>query len=86
MITPWSRLKEQGRPKSPERVIEAYIPAQLIAATDEATNQLGVGPGAVRFIDGTFVHHINLEKKVADFVGKPGAKIFNNVQVLAFVP
>jgi len=49
-----------------------------MAAADEATNKFGVGPGAVRFIDGTFIHHINLEKRVADFVGKPGAKIFNS--------
>ncbi len=103
-------LKEQGRAKSPERIIEKYIPAkgesgpryklagsdsefirlnsnsylslsnnpQLLSAADEATNKFGVGPGAVRFIDGTFIHHINLEKRVADFVGKPGAKIFNS--------
>ena len=103
-------LKEQGRAKSPERVIGKYIPAkgesgprykltgsdsefirlnsnsylslsnnpQLLSAADEATNKFGVGPGAVRFIDGTFIHHVNLEKRVADFVGKPGAKIFNS--------
>ena len=51
---------------------------KLIAAADEATHEFGVGPGAVRFIDGTFVHHQNLEQRIADFLGKPAAKIFNS--------
>ena len=33
----------------------------LIAAADEATHRFGVGPGAVRFIDGTFQQHVELE-------------------------
>jgi len=51
---------------------------ELIRAADEATRALGVGPGAVRFIDGTFSYHAALEARVADFVGKPAAKIFNS--------
>jgi glycine C-acetyltransferase len=51
---------------------------ELIEAADAATHEFGVGPGAVRFIDGTFVHHAALEKRIADFVGKPAAKIFNS--------
>jgi glycine C-acetyltransferase len=51
---------------------------ELIRAADEATHALGVGPGAVRFIDGTFSYHISLEEKIARFVGKPAAKIFNS--------
>ena len=50
----------------------------LVAAADKATHEFGVGPGAVRFIDGTFIHHVALEKRVAAFVGKPAAKIFNS--------
>jgi glycine C-acetyltransferase len=50
----------------------------LVAAADQATREFGVGPGAVRFIDGTFIHHIALEKRVAAFVDKPAAKIFNS--------
>ncbi len=50
----------------------------LIKAADEATCEFGVGPGAVRFIDGTFSYHDLLEKKVARFVEKPAAKIFNS--------
>jgi len=50
----------------------------VMAAADKATSDFGVGPGAVRFIDGTFVHHITLEKRIADFTSKPAAKIFNS--------
>lgn len=50
----------------------------LIKAADEATHRFGVGPGAVRFIDGTFVYHTELEEQTARFVGKPAAKIFNS--------
>lgn len=51
---------------------------ELIEAADSATRRLGVGPGAVRFIDGTFSYHIALEERIARFVGKPAAKIFNS--------
>jgi len=50
----------------------------LIKAADAATKQFGVGPGAVRFIDGTFSYHVVLEEKIARFVDKPAAKIFNS--------
>lgn len=51
---------------------------ELIAAADAATHRCGVGPGAVRFIDGTFSYHHELEQRVARFVDKPAAKIFNS--------
>ena len=51
---------------------------ELIKAADAATHTFGVGPGAVRFIDGTFSYHIELEEKIAAFVKKPAAKIFNS--------
>ena len=51
---------------------------KLIDRADKATLDFGVGPGAVRFIDGTFIHHTVLEKRIADFVIKPAAKIFNS--------
>lgn len=103
-------LKEEGRAKSPERIIADFIPPkgdkgpryklqgsdlefirmnsnsylslanhpELIEAADEATKKFGVGPGAVRFIDGTFVYHAQLEERIAGYVGKPAAKIFNS--------
>jgi glycine C-acetyltransferase len=50
----------------------------LIEAAEEATKKFGVGPGAVRFIDGTFYHHVGLEERIARFSNKPAAKIFNS--------
>jgi len=50
----------------------------MIEAADEATRKFGVGPGAVRFIDGTFSYHVELEERIARFLGKPAAKIFNS--------
>jgi glycine C-acetyltransferase len=50
----------------------------VMEAADAATRQFGVGPGAVRFIDGTYSHHIALEERIARFVGKPAAKIFSS--------
>ena len=103
-------LKEEGRAKAAERIIQAYIPPEkdrgprfrlvgsdqpfmrfnsnaylslsnhpeLIEAADKASREFGVGPGAVRFIDGTFVHHVSLEERIAGFVNKPAGKIFNS--------
>jgi glycine C-acetyltransferase len=51
---------------------------KLVAAADAATHEHGVGPGAVRFIDGTFRPHVELERRIAAFVGRPAAKIFNS--------
>ena len=51
---------------------------QLIDSADRATHACGVGPGAVRFIDGTFHYHIALEERIACFTGKEAAKIFNS--------
>ena len=51
---------------------------EVIAPADAACHEFGVGPGAVRFIDGTFRHHVELEQRIARFVGRPAAKIFNS--------
>lgn len=51
---------------------------RLIEAADKATHEFGVGPGAVRFIDGTFTYHHDLERRIALFTDKPAAKIFNS--------
>ncbi|KAB2889018.1 MAG: aminotransferase class I/II-fold pyridoxal phosphate-dependent enzyme [Desulfobulbaceae bacterium] len=50
----------------------------LLQAADQACHRFGVGPGAVRFIDGTFAPHAALEERIARFVGTPAAKIFNS--------
>lgn len=50
----------------------------VLKAADEASHRFGAGPGAVRFIDGTFASHIELESRIAAFCGRPAAKIFNS--------
>jgi glycine C-acetyltransferase len=55
----------------------SFHPA-LLEAADEASHAFGVGPGAVRFIDGTFAPHVELETSVARFVGRPAARVFNS--------
>jgi glycine C-acetyltransferase len=51
---------------------------KVVEAADRATHRFGTGPGAVRFIDGTYSYHIELEEKIAAFTGKPAARIFNS--------
>ena len=50
----------------------------LVEAADKAASKFGVGPGAVRFIDGTFEPHVELEQRVAAFVNRPAARVFNS--------
>jgi glycine C-acetyltransferase len=50
----------------------------LLHAADEAARVFGAGPGAVRFIDGTSVHHVALESRIAAFTGRRAAKVFNS--------
>jgi glycine C-acetyltransferase len=50
----------------------------VLSAADEASHAFGAGPGAVRFIDGTFAPHAALEDRIARFVGRPSARIFNS--------
>jgi glycine C-acetyltransferase len=51
---------------------------EVLKAADDASHAYGAGPGAVRFIDGTFAPHRDLEERVARFVGRPAARIFNS--------
>lgn len=51
---------------------------EVLAAADAASHRFGAGPGAVRFIDGTFQPHVDLEQRIAAFMGRPAAKIFNS--------
>src|SRR4051812_40532184 len=51
---------------------------KVLEAADAASHTFGAGPGAVRFIDGTFAPHVELEARVARFVGRPAARVFNS--------
>jgi glycine C-acetyltransferase len=60
----------------------SFHPAVLEAA-DRSSRAFGVGPGAVRFIDGTFAPHVELEERIARFVGRPSARILNSAYTTA---
>ncbi len=51
---------------------------ELIKAEEEAAKSLGTGPGAVRFISGSFRSHIDLESRLAAFHGREAAMIFSS--------
>jgi glycine C-acetyltransferase len=51
---------------------------EVLRAADEASHAFGAGPGAVRFIDGTFAPHAQLESRIARFTGRPAARVFNS--------
>ena len=51
---------------------------EVIAAEEAAAVKFGAGPGAVRFISGTFTTHVVLEKKLAVFHRREAAMIFSS--------
>jgi glycine C-acetyltransferase len=55
----------------------SFHPA-VLAAADDASHRYGAGPGAVRFIDGTHAPHVELEARIAAFVGRSAARVFNS--------
>ncbi len=50
---------------------------RVIAAESRAAAQFGAGPGAVRFISGTYQPHIDLERKLAAFHGREAAMLMS---------
>lgn len=52
--------------------------SEVIQAEEEATQAFGAGPGAVRFISGTYAAHIELESKLAEFHARESAMIFSS--------
>ncbi len=51
---------------------------QVIKAEAAAAEKFGTGPGAVRFISGTYRPHIELEQKLAEFHGRESAMLFSS--------
>jgi len=49
----------------------------VISAEAQAAERYGAGPGAVRFISGTYQPHKDLEQKLADFHGRESAMLFS---------
>ncbi len=54
------------------------LKAEVIAAEEEACRAYGVGPGAVRFISGSYRQHVELEERLAAFHGREAAMIFSS--------
>lgn len=54
---------------------------ELLKAEEDASRRFGVGPGAVRFISGSYRDHIELEKELAAFHGREAAMIFSSAYV-----
>lgn len=50
---------------------------QVMAAEEEGAKHFGTGPGAVRFIAGTYQPHVELEKRLAAFHGRPSAMLYS---------
>ncbi len=51
---------------------------RVLEAEEEAVRRYGVGPGAVRFISGTWAPHVKLEKRLAAFHGRDEAMLFSS--------
>ena len=50
----------------------------VVEAEERATKEFGAGPGAVRFISGTYRAHVDLERRLAAFHGRPSSMIFSS--------
>ena len=51
---------------------------RVVAAEEEAVRRYGVGPGAVRFISGTWAPHVKLEARLAAFHGREAGMLFSS--------
>ncbi|HEX6558313.1 MAG TPA: aminotransferase class I/II-fold pyridoxal phosphate-dependent enzyme [Longimicrobiales bacterium] len=51
---------------------------QIVAAEEAAARDFGAGPGAVRFISGTYAPHVALENRLAEFHRRDAAMIFSS--------
>ena len=51
---------------------------RVLAAEEEAVHRYGAGPGAMRFISGTWEPHVKLEARLAAFHGRDAAMLFSS--------
>ncbi|MFP3953594.1 MAG: aminotransferase class I/II-fold pyridoxal phosphate-dependent enzyme [Candidatus Acetothermia bacterium] len=55
-----------------------HLNSEVVEAEEKASEIFGSGPGAVRFIHGTYEPHVELEEKLADFHGKESCMIYSS--------
>lgn len=62
--------------------------SEVVAAEERAAASYGTGPGAVRFISGTWSPHVALERRLAAFHGRAAAMVFSSAYaaVMGLVP
>ncbi len=51
---------------------------EVTRAEEEGVRTYGAGPGAVRFISGTYEPHVRLEQRLAEFHGREAAMLFSS--------
>ena len=51
---------------------------RVLAAEEEGVRRYGTGPGAVRFISGTWAPHVALEQRLAEFHGREAGMLFSS--------
>jgi glycine C-acetyltransferase len=52
--------------------------SEIVAAEEHTAKAFGAGPGAVRFISGTYVHHVALEQRLSAFHDREAAMILSS--------
>ncbi|MCF7890784.1 aminotransferase class I/II-fold pyridoxal phosphate-dependent enzyme [Candidatus Bipolaricaulota bacterium] len=55
-----------------------HLNEKVVRAEEESSEKFGSGPGAVRFIHGTYKPHVDLEEKLADFHDKESCVIYSS--------
>ncbi|MFP3941744.1 MAG: aminotransferase class I/II-fold pyridoxal phosphate-dependent enzyme [Thermoanaerobaculia bacterium] len=79
---PRYRLEGQGDREFVKMNSNSYLGLALhpevIAAEEEVSRGFGTGPGAVRFISGTYRQHVELEERLARFHGREAAMAFSS--------
>ncbi|MGA8170767.1 MAG: aminotransferase class I/II-fold pyridoxal phosphate-dependent enzyme [Methylocystis sp.] len=79
--TPFLRMNSNG-------YLGMALHAEVVAAEEAAGASYGVGPGAVRFISGTWSSHVALERRLAAFHARPAAMLFSSAYaaVMGVIP
>jgi len=74
---PWSSLCDRGDGDRPflrmnsNSYLGMALRSEVIEAEEQAAALCGTGPGAVRFISGTWSNHVALEQRLARFTADP---------------